>query len=311
MRTDLPLPSRREGKVRDVYALPAGAGGAARILIVATDRISAFDVVMPTPIPGKGRLLASLSRFWFLFLRGVTGIPDHFLSDRVHEVAGLDAATMQALEGRSMICRSAQVVPIECVVRGYLAGSGWSEYRAHGRVCGVELPRGLLQASKLNEPIFTPATKASEGHDENITFDEAADAVGGAVMEQLRIWSLSIYKHAAAHAAARGIILADTKFEFGFERAADGSPTDRLMLIDEVLTPDSSRYWPADSWTPGREPPSFDKQYLRDWLLGLEARGAWDRSPPGPELPREVVEQTLARYREALQRLTSDAPTTR
>lgn len=320
LRTDLPLAGRREGKVRDVYDLPRRHGEAPRLLIVATDRISAFDVVMPTPIPGKGRLLTALSLFWFRFLRERSGVPDHFLTDSLAELdhfvsAGIGSAAvgqpviepalLRSLTGRSMVCKTASVVPIECVVRGYLAGSGWREYRESGRVCGVALPPGLSQSDRLPEPIFTPATKATSGHDENVSFDEAAAAVGGAVMERLREWSLRIYSLAAARANERGIILADTKFEFGFELDREGRPTESLMLIDEVLTPDSSRYWPASEWSPGREPPSFDKQYLRDWLLSLEARGAWNRSPPGPELPAPIVEGTLARYREALERLGS------
>ncbi|MBX3356209.1 MAG: phosphoribosylaminoimidazolesuccinocarboxamide synthase [Phycisphaeraceae bacterium] len=306
-RTTLPLPGRREGKVRDIYELPRRSGEAPRLLIVATDRISAFDVIMPTPIPGKGRLLTRLSLFWFRFLRARGGIPDHLLGDDVSEIPGVESAMRAALAGRSMICRAARVVPIECVVRGYLAGSGWSAYRREGRICGVPLPAGLQLADRLNAPIFTPATKATDGHDENISFEQAADTVGGKVMEQLRKWSIDLYRAAANHAASRGIILADTKFEFGFEIDADGQPSDRLMLIDEVLTPDSSRYWPADRWTPGREPPSFDKQFLRAWLLELETKGLWARTPPGPDLPREVVQGTLERYREALERLTTSA----
>lgn len=307
MRTDLPLPGRRQGKVRDVYELPRRAGEAPCLLIIATDRISAFDVVMPTPIVGKGRLLTALSLFWFRFLRMHARVPDHLISERVGDIPGIDSGTARLLVGRSMICKAARVVPIECVVRGYLAGSGWREYQDHGRVCGIPLAPGLRQSDQLPQPIFTPATKAQEGHDQNISFEEAEAAVGASVMEQLRAWSIDLYLRAAAHASARGIILADTKFEFGFELDGGGEPTARLVLIDEVLTPDSSRYWPADAWSPGREPPSFDKQYLRDWLLALEARGQWNRSPPGPELPREVVEETLARYREALARLTEGA----
>ncbi len=303
MRTALPLPGRREGKARDVYRLPGVAGHPPRLLVVATDRISAFDVVMPTPIPGKGRILTELSLFWFRFLRRQPIGPDHFLDDRVEGIPGLDESMRGALRGRSMICREATVVPIECVVRGYLAGSGWREYRETGEVCGVRLPPGLQLASRLPEPIFTPATKAEVGHDENISFRAAADAVGEATMERLREWSIALYRAASEHALSRGVILADTKFEFG-HALDDGE----LMLIDEVLTPDSSRYWPADRWTPGRDPPSFDKQFLRDWLLALESRGGWDRTPPGPALPPEIVEQTLARYREALARLTGPAP---
>jgi phosphoribosylaminoimidazole-succinocarboxamide synthase len=203
------------------------------------------------------------------------------------------------LAGRSMLCRAAKVVPIECVARGYLAGSGWEEYRASGTVCGVRLPAGLERSAELPEPIFTPATKAESGHDENVTFDQAAAAVGGEVMERLRALTLAIYKAAAAHARTRGLILADTKFEFGFALGADGHPTGELMIVDEVLTPDSSRYWPLAGYAPGRDQPSFDKQYLRNWLLELVAKGAWHKAPPGPELPADVVEATVAKYREA------------
>lgn len=299
MRTSLRLTGRREGKARDVYELPPEAGQPPRLLIIATDRISAFDVVMPTPVPGKGRLLTALCLFWFRFLRARGIVPDHFLHEEISQVPGVTAEEARMLQGRSMICRAARVVPIECVVRGYLAGSGWKEYREHRRVCGVTLPPGLSLASELPEPIFTPATKASVGHDENITFDEAVRIAGGEVMERLRDWSLRLFRAASAHARERGIILADTKFEFG--HALD---TGELMLIDEALTPDSSRYWPLDRWRPGADPPSFDKQFLRDWLLELESRGRWHRSPPGPELPDVIVEQTVSRYREALERLT-------
>lgn len=302
MRTDLPLAGRREGKARDVYSLPSRAGDSPRLLVVATDRISAFDVVMPTPIHGKGRILTELSLFWFRFLRRRGICSDHFLDDRVDSIPGLDEPTRRSLQGRSMICREARVVPIECVVRGYLAGSGWREYCERREVCGVALPEGLELASRLPEPIFTPATKASVGHDENISFDEAASAVGRETMSQLREWSIELYRASSEHAMERGVILADTKFEFG-HALDDGS----LILIDEVLTPDSSRYWPVDRWQPGRDPPSFDKQFLRDWLLELECRGEWNRTPPGPELPAPIVEQTLARYREALMRLTAPA----
>jgi len=303
MRSALPLPARREGKARDVYRIPARAGEPPRLLVIATDRISAFDVVMPTPIPGKGRILTELSLFWFRFLRRRSICRDHLVDDRVDSIPGLDDSMRRALSGRSMICREARVVPIECVVRGYLAGSGWREYRQTREVCGVKLPAGLELASRLPEPIFTPATKASVGHDENITFEAAARDVGAATMHQLRDWSISLYRAAAEHARARGVILADTKFEFG-HALDDGE----LILIDEVLTPDSSRYWPVDRWQPGADPPSFDKQFLRDWLLELESRGEWNRMPPGPELPAPIVEQTLSRYREALKRLTAPAP---
>ncbi|NBP51441.1 MAG: phosphoribosylaminoimidazolesuccinocarboxamide synthase [Actinobacteria bacterium] len=301
--THLPLVGRRQGKVRDVYALPPGADGAPRLLVVATDRVSAFDVVMPTPIPGKGKLLTEISAAWFAFLRTRGIIEDHLLSAAVPDDAGLSTADHAMLEGRSMTCRAAQVVPIECVARGYLAGSGWAEYRRSGTACGVPLPPGLRQCERLPEPIFTPATKAAEGHDENIDFARMCTLVGESLATRLRALTLAAYRVAAERALERGLILADTKFEFGFALDAHGRPTDRLMLVDEVLTPDSSRYWPADGYEPGRDQPSFDKQYLRDWLLAEEAAGRWDRTPPGPTLPPEVVERTLGKYRDAARML--------
>jgi phosphoribosylaminoimidazole-succinocarboxamide synthase len=301
-QTQLALPGRRAGKVRDLYSLPADQG-APRMLLVATDRISAFDVVMPTPIPGKGRLLTAISAGWFGLIRRAHLVDDHVLSLDVPICDGIDPMQRDALDGRTMVCRAAQVVPIECVARGYLAGSGWSEYSAAQQVCGVPLPRGLRQCARLPEPIFTPATKAAEGHDENISFERAAAVVGSSLMERLRDLTLRIYSLAAEHALACGMILADTKFEFGFELDADGRPTDRLLLVDEVLTPDSSRYWPLDGYESGRDQQSFDKQFLRNWLLELVASGRWDKTPPGPAIPAEVVDGTAARYREALTRL--------
>ena len=301
-QTHLALPERRAGKVRDLYSLPADRG-APRMLLVATDRISAFDVVMPTPIPGKGQILTTISAGWFGLIRRANLVGDHVISLDVPLVNGIERAQRTALEGRTMVCRAAQVVPIECVARGYLAGSGWSEYCAAQRVCGVSLPRGLRQCERLPEPIFTPATKAAEGHDENISFERAAAAVGQTLMERLRDLTLRIYSLAAEHARTRGLILADTKFEFGFELGEDWRPTDRLLLVDEVLTPDSSRYWPLDGYEVGRDQQSFDKQFLRNWLLDLVASGRWNKTPPGPEIPAEVVDVTAARYREALDRL--------
>lgn len=307
--TRLPLPGRRQGKVRDLYELPAEVEvpglhpdpATPRILMVASDRVSAFDVVMPTPIPGKGRCLTAISLAWFRALRAAGVVRDHLLSTEVPLIPGLPEAERERLEGRVMVCRAARVVPIECVVRGHLAGSGWSEYQRSGSICGVALPPGLRRADRLPEPIFTPATKAVEGHDENVTFEAACAAVGGETMERLRETSLAIYREAARRAAACGLILADTKFEFGTVAGPGGRP--ELILVDEVLTPDSSRYWPADRWSPGREQESFDKQYLRDWLLREEAAGRWNRQPPGPHLPADVVEQTIARYQEAAKRL--------
>lgn len=266
------------GKVRDIYDLGD------RLLIVATDRLSAFDVVLPTPIPDKGRVLTQLSLFWFNLLRDV--IPNHVLSGADFP-APLDAFRDE-LEGRSMLVRKTKPLSIECVVRGYLSGSGWKDYRTTGRVCGIGLPSGLRESDRIPEPIFTPATKAMTGHDENISFDEAAARVGGPLAERVRRVSLDIYRRAAAHAEPRGIILADTKFEFGLLG-------DELIWIDEALTPDSSRFWPAAGYKPGGPQPSFDKQFVRDYL----ERIGWNKQPPGPELPADVVAATRAKYREA------------
>ena len=300
-RTDLALPGRRQGKVRDVYR--TADDPAAPLLIVATDRLSAFDVVMPTPVPGKGRLLTEMSLGWFAFLRGLRLVGDHVLGTDLAGIPALSAGDRAALGGRSMLCRAARVVPIECVARGYLAGSGWNEYRASGTVCGIALPPGLRQCDRLPEPIFTPAIKAEEGHDENVSFERASELVGAELMARLRELTLAIYSAAAGYAASRGVILADTKFEFGFALGADGRPTDELILVDEVLTPDSSRYWPADRYSPGREQESYDKQFVRNHLLALVAQGAWNKEPPGPELPTDIVQATLRRYEEALARL--------
>jgi phosphoribosylaminoimidazole-succinocarboxamide synthase len=282
--TNLPgLKFLNRGKVRDLYEVGD------RLLIVATDRLSAFDVVLPTPIPDKGRVLTRLSLFWFNLLRDV--IPNHVLSaaDFPLELA----AYREQLEGRSMLCQKTRPLPVECVVRGYLSGSGWKDYRATGKICGIPLPAGLRESERLPEPIFTPSTKATAGHDENISFDEAAAMIGGELAERVRAVSLDIYRRAVAYAEPRGIILADTKFEFGLVG-------DKLIWIDEALTPDSSRFWPADGYQPGRSQPSFDKQYVRDYL----ERIGWNKQPPGPELPPEVVEATRARYREAYRQLT-------
>lgn len=304
--TRLPLPGRRQGKVRDLYDLPPDAEGP-RVLVVATDRISAFDVVMPTGIPGKGRMLTAMSASWFELLRRHRIVRDHVLSLDVPTLDVPDAVRAH-LEGRVMVCRAARVVPIECVARGYLAGSGWAEYRERGTVCGVPLPPGLRECERLPEPIFTPATKAERGHDENISFDRACELVGGPLMERMRDLTLRIYRVAADHAATCGLLLADTKFEFGHARGRDVTPTDDLLLIDEVLTPDSSRYWPAEGYAPGRDQPSFDKQFLRNHLLELVSKGLWRKEPPGPLLPARVVEGTRARYLEALDRLFPGAP---
>jgi phosphoribosylaminoimidazole-succinocarboxamide synthase len=301
LETRLNLPGPRRGKVRDVYELPDDSGE--RLLIVATDRISAFDVVMPTPIAGKGRVLTRLSTFWLRFIEQAGICRTHLISDDVGHVPdaafGVGGTPRDALADRIMIARRARVVPIECVVRGYLEGSGWKEYQAGGSVCGVALPKGLKQCDKLPEPIFTPATKEEQGrHDENISFDRACTLVGGPLMERLRDISLQIYTRAADHAAARGVIIADTKFEFGLE----GDNPDP-MLVDEALTPDSSRFWPAADYQPGRAQRSYDKQYLREYLETLVAKGEWNKQAPGPELPESITKATLEKYQEAAERL--------
>ena len=275
---------KRSGKVRDIYELPD------QLLLVATDRISAFDVVMPNGIPDKGRVLTQISAFWFNLLADIT--PNHLLSTALKDLP--EDCRDEELEGRFMLCRKCKVVPIECVVRGYLAGSGWREYKESGTVCGIALPEGLKQCSELPEPIFTPSTKAERGHDENISFETAAELVGLDVMTQLRQRSLEVYKTGRAYAAERGIILADTKFEWGTDEHGE------LRLIDEVLTPDSSRFWPADQYKPGRDQPSFDKQFVRDYL----DRVKFNRTPPGPVLPADIVQKTRAKYIEAFTRLT-------
>ena len=272
------------GKVRDLYEVGD------RLLIVATDRLSAFDVVLPTPIPDKGRVLTQLSLFWFNLLRDV--IPNHIVTatDFPPELVAYRAQ----LEGRSMLCQRTKPLPIECVVRGYLSGSGWKDYRATGKVCGISLPAGLRESERLPEPIFTPSTKATTGHDENISFDQAVATVGGDLAERVRAVSLDIYRRAVAYAEPRGIILADTKFEFGQDE------TGRVIWIDEALTPDSSRFWPAAGYRPGQAQPSFDKQFVRDHL----ERIGWNKQPPGPELPPDVVAATREKYREAYRQLT-------
>jgi phosphoribosylaminoimidazole-succinocarboxamide synthase len=275
----------RRGKVRDVYDLGD------RLAIVATDRISAFDWVMPDGIPGKGRVLTEMTLFWLKFL----GIPNHLLSAKLEDLPEPFRKQPEVFTGRTMLVKKTEVVPVECVARGWLAGSGWKEYRASQTVCGIPLPAGLKDASPLPEPIFTPATKAEQGlHDENISFEKMAAAVGRDVAAELRSRTLDVYRRGAAHAAQRGIILADTKLEWG------RLPSGEFILIDEVLTPDSSRYWPKDTWREGTSPPSFDKQFVRDWL---ETTG-WDKSSEPPTLPDEVVKRTAEKYQEALERLT-------
>ena len=279
------LPRLGKGKVRDIYAV-----GEDKMLIVASDRLSAFDVVLPDPIPDKGRVLNEMANFWFDRLGHVvpnqlTGIdPESVVSDE----------EKQQVRGRSVVVKKLKPLPIEAVVRGYIIGSGWKDYQKSGKVCGIELPKGLQQAQKLPEPIFTPATKAETGHDENISFAEVESRIGKALAAKVRDVSIRLYKEAADYAATRGIIIADTKFEFGLD------PQNQLVLIDEVLTADSSRFWPADSYRVGVSPPSFDKQYVRDYLESL----TWDKTPPAPKLPEDVIARTSQKYRDALERLT-------
>ena len=301
--TNLPYQGRRQGKVRDIYSVPPTSDRGSCVLIVASDRISAFDVVMPTPIPGKGRELTAISTRWFDLIRQGDLIGDHLVSTDAADLPGLNDEQRTQVEGRMMLGRAAKVIPIEFVVRGYITGSGWKEYQQDGTVCGITLPEGLGHCQKLPEPIFTPATKAEQGHDENIDFETACTIAGRDVMNRLRDVSVEIYRRGAQYALDRGIILADTKFEFGYALDNQGNPTDDLMLIDEVLTPDSSRFWPAEEYEVGRDQDSFDKQYVRNYLEGIVHSGQWNKTPPGPELPDDVVINSLARYREAHKRL--------
>ena len=292
VQSDLPgLHLLHRGKVRDVYALDAG-----RLLIVASDRLSAFDVVLPDPIPGKGELLTQISNFWFA--RTAHLMPNHLTGIEVASVlpAGTDAALYAQ---RSVVARRLRPIPIEAVARGYLAGSGWKDYQAGGRVSGIVLPPGLRQAERLPEPIFTPSTKAAAGsHDESIGFDDVVALIGGDLAERVRSATLALYRHAAGYAAQRGILIADTKFEFGTDGAG------KLYVMDEMLTPDSSRFWPADQYRTGISPPSYDKQFVRDYLETLD----WNKRAPGPRIPAEIIEKTRAKYAEALQRLTHRDP---
>jgi phosphoribosylaminoimidazole-succinocarboxamide synthase len=279
------LPLHKKGKVRDVYDLGD------RLLIVATDRISAFDFILPSLIPGKGKVLTQLSKFWFEMTALVC--PNHLVSADVDAFPPALKKHRRLLDKRSMLVRKTSVVPIECVVRGYLAGSGWKEYRESGKICGIKLPKGLVESDQLPEPIFTPSTKAEVGHDENISFREMEKRVGGPLAQKIRKVSFELYHKALLHALNKGIIIADTKFEFG----RDG---DELVLIDEIFTPDSSRFWPLESYAPGRGQPSLDKQFVRDYLLGT----SWDRSSPPPPLPAAIVRQTAKRYLDIYKRLT-------
>jgi phosphoribosylaminoimidazole-succinocarboxamide synthase len=285
--TSLPLLAR--GKVRDVYAV-----GDDHLLIVTTDRLSAFDVVLPDPIPGKGAVLTAVSGFWFRYTENI--IRNH-LVDLPLEAVLPDAQERAQVEGRAIVARKLKALPVEAIVRGYLIGSGWKDYQRSGAVCGIALPAGLRMADRLPQAIFTPSTKAAAGdHDENIDFEAARTLLGRELAEQVRSVSLEIYTRCAEYARQRGIIIADTKFEFGLDDSGG------LVLIDEILTPDSSRFWPADSYAPGHSPESFDKQYVRDYLETLD----WDKTPPGPRLPQEVIAKTAAKYREAQTRLTGD-----
>ncbi len=287
--TSLPLLAR--GKVRDNYAV-----GDDRILMIASDRISAFDVIMGEPIPGKGELLTKMALFWFGKLGHIC--PNHLTGEAPESV--VSAAEAAQIKGRAMLVKRLKPIPVEAVVRGYLAGSGWQEYQAHQSVCGVKLPSGLKNASKLPEPIFTPAAKAAVGeHDENITYEQVVEMIGGNLAEKIRTVSIALYETARDVAAAKGIIIADTKFEFGLDA------NNNLVLMDEVLTPDSSRYWPADSYQEGVNPPSYDKQFLRDWLETTQVHGRpWSKSRPAQHLPHEVIAQTAAKYQEAWDRLS-------
>jgi phosphoribosylaminoimidazole-succinocarboxamide synthase len=286
--SELSLPLVHRGKVRDVYGI-----GDTHLLIVVTDRLSAFDVVLPTPIPGKGRVLTAVSNFWFERMRHI--VPNHLADLSLAQVLP-DPAERAQVEGRAMVVRKLKPLPIEAIVRGYLIGSGWKDYQKSGAVCGIALPAGLRQADKLPQAIFTPSTKAAVGdHDENISFDQTVQLIGEGLAAQVSDVSIRLYEEAAAYALERGIIIADTKFEFGLDDAG------ALTLIDELFTPDSSRFWPADSYRPGTSPPSFDKQFVRDYLETLD----WNKKAPGPALPANVVARTAEKYNEALQRLTS------
>jgi phosphoribosylaminoimidazole-succinocarboxamide synthase len=297
VQSKLPLPLLRRGKVREVYEVDE-----ATLLLVASDRVSAFDVVMREPVPHKGAVLTQMSAFWFARLAPV--MPHHCLTADVEAIVSRVpalAAHRDELAGRAMLTRRATPLPFECVVRGYISGSAWVEYTQTGTLAGEALPKGLVESARLDPPIFSPATKAEEGHDENVTFDHLANALGRQPAERLRSASLSLYEAGRAYAAARGIIIADTKFEFG--STAEGE----LLVIDEILTPDSSRFWPADRYQPGRSQPSFDKQPLRDYLADLKRQGKWTGEAPPPPLPADVVAATSARYRDAHRRITGTA----
>lgn len=284
LQTSIPGMTPKRGKVRDVYDFGD------KILLVSSDRISAFDWILPSGVPDKGKALNQTAEFWFETL----GVPNHVLTTDVEKIPFPEGTDLKQFEGRSVLCRKTDVVMIECVVRGYLAGSGWKEYQQSQTVCGIKLPAGLVESSKLDEPIFTPSTKETTGHDQNISFEECANRVGLEVASKLREMSLDVFKRGSEYAAKRGVIVADTKFEFGVDENGE------IILIDEVLTPDSSRFWPADLYEPGKGQPSFDKQFVRDWLL----QSGWDRNSTPPELPDDIVLKTREKYLEAFERLT-------
>ena len=276
----------KRGKVRDIYDLDAA------LLIISTDRVSAFDVILPNGIPGKGRILTAMSVYWFRIMEDI--VPNHLIASEINDFPAHIKQYRSVIEGRSMLVKKAKPLPVECIVRGYLSGSGWKEYMEKGSVCGISLPQGLLEGSELPEPIFTPSTKAETGHDENITFEEMKKIIGAQLAEEVKLKSISIYKKANDLARKKGIIIADTKFEFGLDE------NNRLLLIDEILTPDSSRFWPAADYKPGQmKDISLDKQFIRDYLISIN----WDKKPPAPALPEDVVIKTSERYKEALKRL--------
>ena len=300
--THLTLPNKRQGKVRDLYDVTL-ANGDPGLLIVATDRISAFDVVLGNGLPGKGVVLTQISRFWFDYFG--EKVIHHLISTDVADVPGLTDEEREQIEGRIMLCRRTSVLPVECIVRGYITGSGYKDYMRSGKVCGIDLPAGLKNSDRLSEPLFTPSTKAEAGlHDENISFEQGVEIVGRETMSWLRDTTLDLYKSASKHAWDCGIILADTKFEFGVLEG-ESEP----LLIDEIFTPDSSRFWPAEEWEPGREQNSFDKQIVRNYLETVVSAGTWDKTPPGPDLPDEVVDAASRRYLEAYELLTGSSLT--
>ncbi|MCH2374067.1 MAG: phosphoribosylaminoimidazolesuccinocarboxamide synthase [Planctomycetes bacterium] len=288
LKSDLPGFQCQRGKVRDVYDLGE------QLLVVTTDRISAFDVVLPNGIPDKGKVLTRLSAFWFKLL----GVSNHLLTTDVSEMPASLQPFRDQLEGRTMLVEKLDMLPVECIARGYITGSGWADYKKNQSVCGIPLPAGLQESERLPDPIFTPSTKAETGHDENISFDEVAKLVGAERASELGEQTINVFKKGTDYALTRGLIIADTKFEWGLRKGGD-----TIVLGDEVLTPDSSRFWPADDYAPGRSQPSFDKQYVRDYLKEQD----WDRTPPGPELPEEIVQETSRRYRELYERMTGEA----